>query len=284
MPLRYLLWLEAFNPVLSPWKLSIFSVSILFFSSTEHCAVCHLVLYIIDDFSLLNWWHRPNISKLFYSLFLIFWILCLITFLRLNWWHTGQRPRGVAPTPWLSQVLRCHLCPGFLFAICKFALWCLSQIQIQMKSLSRFFLCHLQVCIVHFNKWKLVYNQVEEYMVLIAGLFVFNWFSLYSITIFCIQLKFPAQEGLSELSDVPREGGKTKTSFAQHGGSGLDQFHINFSNVFFQWICIEIHHMSCVSAGLDRGKTLHQKSSKDSLINILLKAVQRLSLRPLVLF
>ena len=51
-----------------------------------------------------------------------------------------------------------------------------------------------------------------------------------------------------------------------------------------QWICIEIHHMSCVSAGLDRGKTLHKKSSKDSLINILLKAVQRLSLRSLLLF
>ena len=62
---------------------------------------------------------------------------------------------------------------------------------------------------------------------LIAGFFVFNY-NLF------IQLKFPAQEGLSELSDVPREGGKTKTSFAQHGGSGLDYFHIYFSNVFFQ--------------------------------------------------
>ena len=62
---------------------------------------------------------------------------------------------------------------------------------------------------------------------LIAGFFVFNYFFLYSITIFCIQLKFPAQEGLSELSDVPREGGKAKTSFAQHGGSGLDYFDIS---------------------------------------------------------
>lgn len=69
---------------------------------------------------------------------------------------------------------------------------------------------------------------------------------MYSIKIFCIQLKFPAQEGLSELSDVPREGGKAKTSLAQHGGSGLDQFHIYFSNVFFQRICIEINDHTCL--------------------------------------
>ena len=55
---------------------------------------------------------------------------------------------------------------------------------------------------------------------------------LYSITIFCIQLKFPAQEGLSELSAVPREGGKAKTSLAQHGGSGLDYFDISNFQMF----------------------------------------------------
>ena len=224
IPLRYLLCLDAFNPVLSPRKLSIFSVSILFFSSTEYYVVCHLVLCIIDDFSILNWWHRPNNSKLFYSLFLIFWILCRMTFLILNRWHTGQRPRGVAPTPWLSQVLRCHLCPGFIFAICKFALWCLSchKYKYRWNLCPGFFfvICNFASCILT-SDYLFIIKSRHNWCWLLDFLYSIKSF-LYSITIFCIQLKFPAQEGLSELSDVPREGGKTKTSFAQHGGSGLN--------------------------------------------------------------
>ena len=122
----------------------------------------------------------------------------------------------------------------------------------QMSSLSRFSFCHLQVCIVMFVtntntdvisvqvfffaicKFALGIVTSDNLFFIIKSRHIWCWLLdfLYSITIVCIQLRFPAQEGLSELSDVPREGGKTKTSFAQHGGSGLDYFDISNFQMF----------------------------------------------------
>ena len=109
-----------------------------------------------------------------------------------------------------------------------------------MKSLSRFFLCHLQLCIVHLNKWLLVYNQVEAYLVLIAGFFVFNYNCLYLIKISSTRRPLWAL-------GRPKRRREDQNLFCSTWRIRSWLFwNIKFSNVFFQWIYIEIIDHVCL--------------------------------------